>query len=191
MCPLWSLSVEDLLQWRRLYSATSAVRIPASFPRCAASSSEYATWKPSLCGFRKRMTRSRLRPATRTCWFRIASLRSSDERWQDAAKRQTTDQGRLWRRPSSLYICPLYVISHTGIKGTAQEPTPQTALMPGVPSGTFGHFGMPCSGPARDPSCGSLYRAPRDDKVPGSQSASPAGDPVGWPSVLAQLVSPA
>src|SRR5581483_12027665 len=109
----WSLSVEDLLQWRRLYSATSAVPIPAWFPRCAASSNEYATWKPSLYGFRKRTTRSRLRLATtRTCWWRTASLRTFNGRGRDAAKRQTTDQGRLWRRPSSLYICPLYVICH-------------------------------------------------------------------------------
>src|SRR6266581_9229891 len=86
MCPLWSLSVEDLLQWRRLYSATSAVPIPASFPRCAASSSEYATWKPSLYGFRKRTTRLWLRLATRTCWCRIANQRTYSERRQDAAK---------------------------------------------------------------------------------------------------------
>src|SRR6516162_4520627 len=92
MCPLWSLSVEDLLQWRRLYSATSAVPIPAWFPRCAASSSEYATWKPSLCGFRKRTTRLWLRLATRKCWCRIASPRTSDERWQDAAKTTVVEQ---------------------------------------------------------------------------------------------------
>src|SRR6266550_7799935 len=107
MCPLWSLSVEDLLQWRRLYSATSAVPIPAWFPRCAASSSEYATWKLSLYGFRKRMTRW-LRLATRTCWCRIASPRTSNARRQDAAKtteveqlgRTTgTDQGRLGGAP--------------------------------------------------------------------------------------------
>src|SRR5215467_2576019 len=95
MCPLWSLSVEDLLQWRRLYSATSAVPIPAWFPRCAASSSEYATWKPSLCGFRKRTNRSWLRLATRTCWCRIASPRTSDERWRDAAERQRSKKPRL------------------------------------------------------------------------------------------------
>src|SRR5215469_1341485 len=125
MCPLWSLSVEDLLQWRRLYSATSAVPIPAWYPRCAASSSEYATWKPSLCGFRKRTNRSWLRLATRTCWCRVASPRTSDERWRDAAKRQRsktevgqtgTDQGRhLGRRPSSLHTCSLFIVSHTGI----------------------------------------------------------------------------
>src|SRR5262252_6185346 len=104
MCPLWSLSVEDLLQWRRLYSATSAVPIPAWFPRCAASSSEYATWKLSLYGFRKRTTRLWLRLATRKCWCRIASPRTSDERGGTRPKRQRTDQGRPRRRPSSLYI---------------------------------------------------------------------------------------
>src|SRR5215470_3657973 len=108
MCPLWSLSVEDLLQWRRLYSATSAVPIPAWYPRCAASSSEYATWKPSLCGFRKRMTRLLLRLATRTCWCRIARRRTFNGAGGTRPKRQRTDQGRLWRRPSSLYTCTLY-----------------------------------------------------------------------------------
>jgi len=61
VCPPWSLSVEDLISWRRLYSATSAVPIPACSLRCAVSSSAFATWKPSLCGFRTRMTRSRRR----------------------------------------------------------------------------------------------------------------------------------
>src|SRR5580692_4742230 len=100
-CPLWSLSVEDLLQWRRLYSATSAVPIPASFPRCAASSSEYATWKPSLYGFRKRMTRFRLRLLTRTCWFGNASPRSSNERW-GRGKRQERIRGAM--------VAPLFVL---------------------------------------------------------------------------------
>src|SRR6516165_10691031 len=96
MCPLWSLSVEDLLQWRRLYSATSAGPIPAWYPRCAASSSEYATWKPSLCGFRKRTNRSWLRLATRTCWCRVASPRTSDERWRDAAGTTAVEKNRGW-----------------------------------------------------------------------------------------------
>src|SRR4029077_17420605 len=114
MCPLWSLSVEDLLQWRRLYSATSAVPIPASFLRCAASSSEYATWKLSLYGFRKRTNRSWLRLATRTSWCRIASLRTSEERWRTRPQTTAVEQkprldkqerirGAFWRRPSSLY----------------------------------------------------------------------------------------
>ena len=45
--PLWSLSVEDLKQWRRLCLAMLAGRIPAWFPRCADCSDEYVTWKPS------------------------------------------------------------------------------------------------------------------------------------------------
>src|SRR6516165_6459394 len=120
MCPLWSLSVEDLLQWRRLYSATSAVPIPASFPRCAASSSEYATWKPSLCGFRKRTNRSWLRLATRTCWCRIASPRTSDERRREAAKRQRskTEVGQTRNESGApfgaapLFVVYLHVIGH-------------------------------------------------------------------------------
>src|SRR6266566_6903126 len=148
MCPLWSLSVEDLLQWRRLYSATSAVRIPASFPRCAASSSEYATWKPSLYGCRKRMTRSRLRQATRTCWYRIANPRSSDERWRDAAK--TTKKrirGAFGGAPLRCISARYMAWSNTGNKGAVpiggphRRPADGTAA--GVPEGTSGYSGMP------------------------------------------------
>ena len=45
--PLWSLSVEDLKQWRRLCLAMLAGRIPAWFLRCADCSDEYVTWKLS------------------------------------------------------------------------------------------------------------------------------------------------
>src|SRR5215469_16244946 len=78
--PLWSLSVEDLLPWRRLYSATSAVPIPAWSPRCAVSSSVFATWKPSLCGSRKRTTPLLLVAGTRTaCLLWTASRRLPDD----------------------------------------------------------------------------------------------------------------
>src|SRR5215831_8423975 len=54
--PLWSLSVEDPLQWRRLSSATSAGLIPACFLKCADCSSGCKTWRPSSPGYRKQTT---------------------------------------------------------------------------------------------------------------------------------------
>src|SRR5215469_2879002 len=83
--PLWSLSVEDLLPWRRLYSATSAVPIPAWSPRCAVSSSVFATWKPSLCGFRKRTMPLLPVAGTRTaCLLWTASRRLPDDEHRGA-----------------------------------------------------------------------------------------------------------
>jgi hypothetical protein len=172
-CPLWSLSVEDLLQWLRLYLATSAVPIPASFLRCAASSSEYATWKPSLCGFRKRITRFRLRLLTRTCWYGNASPRSSNERWR-RGKRQERIRGATVAPlfvyiSAALYICPLYANSHTGIR--------RGVLTPSVLFGPAASLACPLPPPAPgwlppDPPAGarssrsSPCRAPRDGKVP-------------------------
>src|SRR6266566_6503245 len=129
MCPLWSLSVEDLLQWRRLYSATSAVPIPASFLRCAASSSEYATWKLSLYGFRKRTNRLWLRLATRTCWCRIASPRTYNERRQDAAKDRRRNRGAFGGAPlrciSARYMSIVTRVSTLRSHETA--PSPETS----------------------------------------------------------------
>src|SRR5215469_4360703 len=111
--PLWSLSVEDLLPWRRLYSATSAVQIRAWSPRCAVSSSVFATWKPSLCGSRKRTTRSLLASVTRmTCSFWIASRCSPDD-LRELRLARTTPRVRLGttvqqtnqgRPPASLFV---------------------------------------------------------------------------------------
>src|SRR6516165_9743026 len=107
LCPPWSLSVEDLLPWRRLYSATLAAPIRAWSPKCAVSSSAFATWKPSSCGSRKRTTHSPLASDTRrTCSFWTVSLRLPDDlrergsartrRGRDTAQEnRRTNQGRL------------------------------------------------------------------------------------------------
>src|SRR5437868_1129727 len=53
--PVWSLSVEDPLPWRRLYSATSAVLTLEWSRKCAACSSGSGIWRQNSAGFRPRM----------------------------------------------------------------------------------------------------------------------------------------
>src|SRR5215469_1178600 len=112
VCPLWSLSVEDLIPWRRLYLATSAAQIRAWSPRCAVSSSVFVTSKPSLCGFRKRTTRlPRRQLSRRACSFWTASQSSPSPYGLagSVATGHTTERIRdaSWR-PSSL----LWAIFH-------------------------------------------------------------------------------
>jgi hypothetical protein len=51
--PLWSLSVEDLKQWRRLCLAMLAGLIPAWFLKYADCNDAYTILKPSLPGYKR------------------------------------------------------------------------------------------------------------------------------------------
>src|SRR4029077_10757952 len=85
-------------------------------------------------------------------------------------KRQKTDQGRLWRRPSSLYICPLYVNSHTGIN--------VTVALDSAAAGDLRLFWRACHPPptspfpldaARESTCSSPFRTLQGGKVRGER----------------------
>src|ERR1039457_6434029 len=107
--PLRSLIVEDPLQWRRLYSATSAGLIPAWSLRCAAYSSECVTWKPRWCGSRTRMMRWPPREA-KNCSSLIGS---ASRRSPDGATTCTTHVGARWhpRRTGTSIRASLLVVS--------------------------------------------------------------------------------
>jgi len=65
--PLWSLSVEDLKQWRRLCLAMLAGQTPAWFQKYAVYSGEYVTSRPSLLGCKRLMTCSQLESVMNCC----------------------------------------------------------------------------------------------------------------------------
>src|SRR5690606_18445798 len=93
--PVWSLSVEDPLPWRRLYSATSEVLTLVWSRKCDACSSASATWRQNSSGFRPRMTLLRRKPATRRSAACRSASRHSPESDRSARPRDVSE-----RRPS-------------------------------------------------------------------------------------------
>src|SRR5690606_27501434 len=97
--PVWSLSVEDPLPWRRLYSATSAVLTLVWSRKCAACSSASVTWRQNSSDSRPRVTLLRRKPATR----RSAACRS--------ASRHSPESDRSARLGTSPGGVPCYLAS--------------------------------------------------------------------------------